>query len=110
MLVAFDVALEVINLLRPILKQIERHDSELAKQLKRSSSNTAGNLAEGMCRQAGNKRRAYEIAHGEARETLGWLQIASAWGYTLDDRDVRIALDRLLRLLYGLTIDKKSAS
>jgi len=110
MLVAFDVALEVINLLRPILKQIERHDSELAKQLKRSASNTAGNLAEGMCRQAGNKRRAYEIAHGEARETLGWLQIASAWGYTLDDRDVRIALDRLLRLLYGLTIDKKSAS
>ena len=102
-LVAFEVALDVIRKLGPIVQQIKLHDAHLADQLKRAASNTAANLAEGQRREAGNKRRAFETANGEAREALGWLEIAAAWGYALDTDDVRRDLDRLLRLCWGLT-------
>ena len=102
MLVAYQVALEVITLLRPIEK-IKQHDAHLADQLKRAGTNTVANLAEGQRRKAGNKRRAYENAHGEAREMLGCLECAFAWGYALDDANVRATLDRLLALCRGLS-------
>jgi hypothetical protein len=50
-----------------------------------------------------NKQRAYEIAHGEAREVLGCLDCARGWGYVIDDRAARVLLDRLLSLCWGLT-------
>jgi four helix bundle protein len=102
-LAAYTVSLEAIRQLRPIVEQIRVHDAHIADQLERAISNTAGNLCEGQRREGGNNRRAYEIAHGEAREALGWLEIASAWGYTVDDTQARRTLDRLLGLLWGLT-------
>jgi four helix bundle protein len=71
MLIAYEVALEVIRKLRPVVEQIKMHDAHLADQLKRAATNTVANLAEGQRRKAGNKRRAYENASGEAREMLG---------------------------------------
>ena len=103
MLVAYQVALEVIRKLRPIVEQIQMHDAHLADQLRRAATNTVANLAEGQRRQAGNKRRAYENASGEAREMLGCLDCALAWGWATDDAAVRIELDRLLALCWGLT-------
>ena len=105
-LVAYEVCLDVIRQLKPILEVLKQHDTYVADQLKRAISSTAGNLAEGQRREAGNKRRAYEIAHGEAREALGWLDIAKQWGIELDDRDVRRTFDRLLGLMWGLTHPK----
>ena len=67
------------------------------------TTNTVANLAEGQRRAAGNKRRAYENAHGEAREMLGCLDCALAWGYAPDDGVARATLDRLLALCWGLT-------
>jgi hypothetical protein len=67
------------------------------------TTNTVANLAEGQRRAAGNKRRAYENAHGEAREMLGCLDCALAWGYAPDDGVARATLDRLLGLCWGLT-------
>ena len=67
MLVAYTVALDLIRQLRPIVEQIKIHDAHLADQLKRAATNTLANLAEGQRRAGGNKRRAYENAHGEAR-------------------------------------------
>jgi four helix bundle protein len=102
MLVAYQVALEVIRKLRPIVDQIKMHDAHLADQLKRAATNTVANLAEGQRRMAGNKRRAYENASGEAREMLGCLDCALAWGWATDDTEVRRELDRLLALCWGL--------
>ena len=102
-LVAYQVALEVIRKLRPIVEQIKVHDAHLADQLKRSATSTVANLAEGQRRQGGNKRRAYEIANGEAREMVGCLDAALAWGWATDDAAVRRELDRLLALCWGLT-------
>ena len=102
MLIAYEVALEVIRKLRPVVAQIKMHDAHLADQLKRAATNTVANLAEGQRRKAGNKRRAYENAHGEAREMLGCLDCALAWGWTTDDTAARKELDRLLALCWGL--------
>jgi len=103
MLVAYQVALEVITQLRPIVAKIKQQDAHLADQLRRAGTNTVANLAEGQRRQAGNKRRAYENAHGEAREMLGCLDCAFAWGYIVDDTNVRATLDRLLALCWRLS-------
>jgi len=103
MLIAYQVALDVVKLLRPIVVEIKQHDANLADQLKRAATSTVLNLAEGQRRQAGNKRRAYETANGEAREMLGCLDTAAAWGWVVDDADVRAQLDRLLALCWRLT-------
>jgi four helix bundle protein len=103
MLVAYQVALEVITQLRPIVDKVKQHDAHLADQLRRAATNTVANLAEGQRRVAGNKRRAYENAHGEAREMLGCLDCALAWGYVVDDARVRVTLDRLLALCWRLS-------
>jgi len=103
MLVAYQVALEVITQLRPIVLKVKQHDAHLADQLRRAATNTVANLAEGQRRVAGNKRRAYENAHGEAREMLGCLDCALAWGYVVDDARVRVTLDRLLALCWRLS-------
>jgi len=103
MLVAYQVALEVITQLRPIVEKVKQHDAHLADQLRRAATNTVANLAEGQRRVAGNKRRAYENAHGEAREMLGCLDCALAWGYVVDDAQVRVTLDRLLALCWRLS-------
>ena len=105
-LVAYEVCLEVVAQLRPILEELKQQDAHIADQLKRAISSAAGNLAEGQRREGGNKRRAYEIAHGEAREALGWLDIAKQWGIELDDAGVRRTFDRLLGLMWGLTHPK----
>ena len=103
MLVAYEVSLEVVRKLRPIVERIRLRDSHLADQLRRAATNTVANLSEGQRRVAGNKRRAYENAHGEAREMLGCLDCALAWGYAIDDSAARETLDRLLALCWGLS-------
>jgi four helix bundle protein len=103
MLIAYQVALDVIRKLRPIVEQIKMHDPHLADQLRRAATNTVANLAEGQRRKAGNKRQAFEIASGEAREVLGCLDCAAAWGWVTDDAAAREELDQLLALCWRLT-------
>lgn len=102
-LVAYEVALELVQELRPILERVKKHDSNLADQMRRAATSVVLNLSEGQRREAGNKRRAFEIAHGEAREVLGCLECAAAWGYVIDAANAKRKLDRLLGLCWGLT-------
>jgi four helix bundle protein len=108
MLHAYPVSLELIRMLRPIVESIRCYDANLADQMRRAATSVVANLAEGQRREGGNKRRAYEIANGEAREVLGCLDIASAWGFVIDDRDARAQLDRLLALCWRLTHPRKT--
>ena len=102
-LIAYEVAVELVQELRPIVEAVKQHDSNLADQMKRAATSVVLNLSEGQRRSAGNKRRAYEIAHGEAREVLGCLDCSAAWGYVLDTAATRAKLDRLLALCWRLT-------
>jgi four helix bundle protein len=101
--VSYEVAIALVAELRPIVEIVGKHDSNLADQMKRAGTSVVLNLSEGARRHRGNQQRAYEIAHGEARELLGALDVAAAWGYVLDASVARRTLDRLLGLLWGLT-------
>ena len=103
MLIAYEVALELVKELRPIVQALKPQDANRADQLQRAASSVVLNLAEGQRRQKGNKHRAYETAHGEAREVLGCLDCAQAWGWIAEDSVARTLCDRLLRLCWGLT-------
>jgi len=103
MLIAYDVALEVVRELRPIVERIRKHDRNLAQQLVDAMNSTVQALSEGMRHRGGNKRLKYEIAFGEAQEVQGSLDLALCWGYTIDDAAARTKLQRLLELCWGLT-------
>jgi four helix bundle protein len=103
MLVAYEVALELVRELRPLVERIRKHDNTLAKQLVDAMNSTVQNLAEGERHRGGNKRLKYEIASGEANEVKGSLDLALAWGYIHDDTAARTKLRRLLALCWGLT-------
>jgi len=65
-------------------------------------------------RAQGNKRAKFDIAHGEANEMKGSLDVALASGYIDDDSAARAKLRRLLALCWGLThgphrIEKRSS-
>src|SRR5262245_5471198 len=107
MLIAYQVAIELIVELRPIVELVQKHDSNLADQMRRAGTSVVANLAEGQRRIKCNKQRAYEIAHGEAREVLGCLDCARAWGWIEDDHAARNKLDRMLALCWGLTHSKR---
>ena len=106
--IPYEVAVELVHDLRPVVELVRQHDSNLADQMKRAATSVVLNLSEGARRAAGNKRRAFEIAHGEAREVLGCLDCAAAWGYVLDASATRAKLDRLLALCWGLTHPRRA--
>jgi four helix bundle protein len=81
MLRIYPISLELIRQIAPLVERIERFDRDQARQLRRSMKSVAYNLAEGSGVRAGRRRNAYDIALGEARETLANLQIAEAMGY-----------------------------
>jgi four helix bundle protein len=103
MLIAYEVALEMVRELRPIVAALKSLDSNLADQLQRCATSVVLNLGEGQRRQKGNKHRAYETAHGEAREVLACLDCAHAWGWIAEDSRARGTCNRLLALCWGLT-------
>jgi four helix bundle protein len=88
MLRIYPISIEVTRKLAPVAKRIARFDCDHARQLWRSMKSVVFNLAEGAGSRAGRRRNAYDIALGEARETLANLQVAEALGYVprLDDK------------------------
>ena len=103
MFVAYEVSLEVIRALRPLVPVVETQDRELADQMKRAASSIVLNLAEGMRSAKGNKQKHYSLAHGSANEVKATIQTAQAWGWLEDAGAALYVLDRLLGLLWGLT-------
>ena len=61
------------------------------------------NIAEGSKRAGRDPRRFYRIAHGSAAEIQAALDVAAAWGWSLDDSPALALLDRQRGLLWGLT-------
>ena len=103
MLVAYQVAIELVRELRPLVEKIRKHDNNLAKQLVNAMNSTVQNLAEAEMHRGGNRRLKFEIAHGEANEVKASLDLACAWGPIPDDTAARAKLHRLLALCWGLT-------
>jgi four helix bundle protein len=96
------VALELIRKLAALIPSIAKHDRDLVDQLQRAASSVALNLAGSQGRAGGDRRRHIQIAAGSAFEVRGCLDVAAAWGWTIDSREVQPVLNRLIDLLWGL--------
>ena len=81
MLRIYPVCLEVAREVRPLADRIAQFDRAQSLQLRKSCGAITNNVAEGSGLRAGRRRLAYEIALGEARETLANLEVAEAVGY-----------------------------
>jgi four helix bundle protein len=80
-LVAYQLCLELVRL----IARTRIADPQLRAQARKSAASAALNAAEGAARQsAGDKRRAYTIAYGEACEAAAAVEIAAALGACAD--------------------------
>jgi len=103
MLAAYDVALDLVRALRPVVAQLRTYSPDAADQVERAASSIVLNLAEGGRRHGRDPRRFWDMAHGSAGEIRGALDLADAWGWQVDSARARVLLDRELGLLWGLT-------
>ena len=108
MLVAYDVALDLVRALRPVVTQLRQFSKDAAEQVERAASSIVLNLAEGDRRRGRDPRRFFDMAHGSASEIRGALDLADAWGWRVESQQARALLDRELGLLWGLTRRQRS--
>jgi len=102
MLKIYDVIIEVVGELRPVMEQIERCDADLARQMRRAATSVALNTAEGMCSQGKNRAARYYTAMGSMRETLACIEVGLALGYLPSVEDVLV--DRIRRIIGTLVV------
>jgi four helix bundle protein len=100
--VAYEVALELIGALAPVVEQIKRHSLDLADQIVRAANSITLNLSEGSGRRGKDRKRFFLFAQGSAKEVRGALDSARAWGWRIEMGAAYALLDRELRLLWGL--------
>ena len=102
MLRIYPVCLQMVKAVRPYEDRIALFDRNLASQLKDASSSVPLNVAEGSGARAGRRRNAYDIALGEARETLCILQVAESKAY-IDGIEPRLL--RMLDQIIGTLVN-----
>lgn len=103
MLRIYPVCIEMVKEVRPYAEKIARFDPDLARQVGRASTSVVLNVAEGSGARGGRRRNSYDIALGEARETLAGLEAASAIGYVgALEPAMRDHLDRIIATLVKL--------
>lgn len=81
MLRIYDVLLDLVRSLVPVIRELERHDPDLARQFKRALSSGPLNLAEGSYSRGRNRLARYHTALGSMREAWACLEVAQAMGY-----------------------------
>ena len=100
MLRAYDVMIDVLRRLRPVLVQIEKHDRDLGNQLRRAAASVALNMGEASGSSGGTRTARYRTALGSARETGACLDVAVALGYVGEvDAEMLARLDRVRAVL-----------
>jgi four helix bundle protein len=100
-LVAYQLCLELVRL----VARTRISDALLRQQARKSAASAALNAAEGAAREsAGDKRRCYGIASGEACEAAAAVEIAGALGAcSAPDVQAVVALaSRIRRVFYPL--------
>jgi len=103
MLRIYDVVIEAIGEMRPVISQIERRDADLARQMRRAFSSVALNLAEGAGVRGGLRKARYETALGSMREVMACIDVARAFGYVCEVDAVTVAkMNRVVGALVKL--------
>ena len=102
---AEEVAIQLIEVLRPLVPQIKARDRALADQLTRAASSVALNIGEGNYSDPGNRRARFFTAAGSANETRLALRIAASWGLCSPAavEPAQLLIKRILCMLWKLT-------
>jgi four helix bundle protein len=99
-----EVALEAIELLRPVVARIREHDRDLGEQLRRALSSVVLNIAEGNSSRGGHRIARFSTAGGSNGESRAGLRLAVAWRH-VEREDVAPGderLDRVAAMLWRL--------
>ena len=100
----YDVMIQLIVGLRPVVRRIERFDGDLVKQMRRAANSVALNMAEASGSSGGVRTQRYRTALGSARETWACLDVAEANGYVeAVDAELRKKLSQVIATLIKVT-------
>ena len=102
---AYDFAVDLVRLVRPLVARVATFDAALADQLRRAATSAPLNLAEGRRRVGRDRLHLWRVAAGSVAEVRAALDVAAAWGY-LDGADSAPAValcDRLGAITWRLT-------
>jgi four helix bundle protein len=103
MLRIYPVLLELIATLGPMVKVLERRDSDLARQCRRAMQSATLNMAEGSYNRGKNRTARYHTSLGSLREVLASFEVAAAMGYLPPvDAALRARFDHVLGTLVRL--------
>ena len=97
MLRIYDVIIDTVAGLRPVMERVGQHDAELARQMRRALASVALNVAEGSSSRGRNRGARYHTAAGSMREVGAAIDVAVALGY-ID------GVDELVRERLGLIV------
>ena len=94
---------DLVRAVRPLIKELERSDPDLARQCRRALCIAPLNVAEGMYSRGKNRAARYHTALGSLREALASFEVAAALGYSADvDQALRRRFDHVLGVLVRL--------
>lgn len=103
MLRIYPVLLQLIRDLRPMLRELERRDGDLARQCRRAMTSAPLNVAEGSYSRGKNRAARYHTALGSLREVLACFEVAAALDYLPEvDAPLRGRFDHVLGTLVRL--------
>ena len=103
MLRIYPILLQLVRSTRPLVKELERRDPDLARQCKRALSSAPLNVAEGSYSRGKNRAARYHTALGSLREVLACFEVAAALGYVPDvDPELKSSFDHVLGTLVRL--------
>ena len=103
--VAYEVSLEMVKSVAPVIQIVARRDRALADQMRRAASSVPLNIAEGSRRTGRDRKHSYRIAAGSAHELRTAIRVAESWGYVAPRsvEPVDALLGREPGLRWGLT-------
>jgi four helix bundle protein len=103
MLRIYPVLLDLIRDLRPLVRELERRDPDLARQCRRALASAPLNVAEGSYNRGRNRAARYHTALGSLREALACFEVAAALDYLPEvEPEVRRRFDHVLGTLVRL--------
>ena len=82
--IVYDLALQMLKRLKPVIEQVRRYDRSLADQMQRAGRSVFLNIAEGQSARGKNELARFNTALAESREIRAALKVAVAWGYVAE--------------------------